>query len=395
MLADQPPREEKARIRAEALIRDDNTIEAYEILILYCELICERIHLISHCKQCPPDLRSCVSTLMWASCIVDIPELETIRTQFRYKYGKEFELRALQNVHGVVNDRVARKLSVQPPPAIEVQLYLEKIAEEQEVDWKPKIILKKNDIVEPMGTPSGFSVPTHGGSGLFPSNYNVEEATGSRRDGGGGCGIGKKERISGHYYDDDDNDWDDGGNYVGGGGLGPSAPPLSPMTANTSQLPEAPNTNINSKGKSWARTNMTNTANTVTTMASTTAAASSSGSSLPSPYVPVLPVPSCSSKDVHSSKKYDDTTKKDGDNLHMIHGRNHVGGDDDDDDEEDDDGDKAFVGGTKTQNTREEDMKSPRGQLTSSHSGLIAEATRMSNEYEVLIAKFEALNKKK
>jgi hypothetical protein len=34
LLAEKPPKEEKARIRAEALIREDFTIEAYEILEL-------------------------------------------------------------------------------------------------------------------------------------------------------------------------------------------------------------------------------------------------------------------------------------------------------------------------------------------------------------------------
>lgn len=43
LLADDPPKEEKAKIRAEALIRDDNVIEAYEILQLECELLHERI----------------------------------------------------------------------------------------------------------------------------------------------------------------------------------------------------------------------------------------------------------------------------------------------------------------------------------------------------------------
>ncbi len=56
MLAETPPKEEKARIRAEALIRDDGTIEAYEILQLSCELICERIKLITASKFCPDDL---------------------------------------------------------------------------------------------------------------------------------------------------------------------------------------------------------------------------------------------------------------------------------------------------------------------------------------------------
>jgi len=171
LLADDPPKEEKARIKAEALIRDDNTVEAYEILQLNCDLLSGRIHLITHSKQCPPDLISCISTLIWASAIVDIPELLEIRKQFRYKYGKEFDSDAMQNVGGVVNDRVAARLSVQPPSAFLVQTYLEKIADQHEVAWKPAVPLTGGQISEPMVAPTGISVPIGGGSGLNPSTF--------------------------------------------------------------------------------------------------------------------------------------------------------------------------------------------------------------------------------
>ncbi|EJK75102.1 hypothetical protein THAOC_03183, partial [Thalassiosira oceanica] len=48
LLAEDPPKEEKARIKAEGLIRDDYMVEAYEILQLNCELLSERIQLITH-----------------------------------------------------------------------------------------------------------------------------------------------------------------------------------------------------------------------------------------------------------------------------------------------------------------------------------------------------------
>ena len=139
---------------------------------LNCELLSERIHLISHSKECPADLISSISTLIWASAIVDIPELLEIRKQFRYKYGKEFDADAMQNVGGVINERVAAKLSVQPPSAYMVQTYLEKIADEHQVDWHPKVPLKAEDISEPMAPPSGYSVQVGGGSGLNPSTYD-------------------------------------------------------------------------------------------------------------------------------------------------------------------------------------------------------------------------------
>ena len=66
LLAEDPPKEEKARIKAEALIRDDNTVEAYEILQLNCELLSERINLITQSKECPADMLSTVATVVAA-----------------------------------------------------------------------------------------------------------------------------------------------------------------------------------------------------------------------------------------------------------------------------------------------------------------------------------------
>mmetsp|Transcript_1543 Transcript_1543/g.2891 ORF Transcript_1543/g.2891 Transcript_1543/m.2891 type:complete len:348 (+) Transcript_1543:292-1335(+) len=167
LLAEKPnPKEEKARIKAESLIRDDNTVEAYEILQLTCDLLAERINLITHSRECPPDLVSSVSTLIWASTMVDIPELIEVRKQFRCKYGKQFDEDAIMNVGGVINERVAAKLSVQPPSAYLVQTYLEKIADEHQVKWTPKVPLTAESMADPTAAPIGYSVPVGGGSGL-------------------------------------------------------------------------------------------------------------------------------------------------------------------------------------------------------------------------------------
>jgi len=177
LLAEEPPKEEKARIKAEALLRDDRTVEACEILALSCELLSERIPLITRSKSCPEDLIPTVSTLIWASYEIDIPELIDVRKQFRAKFGKQFESDALQNVGGCVNERVAQKLSVQPPSAYLVQTYLERIADEHEVRWKPKQVLTADTMAEPMVAPVGYSVQVGGGSGIAPGMYAVGKGT--------------------------------------------------------------------------------------------------------------------------------------------------------------------------------------------------------------------------
>ena len=171
-------KEEKARIRAEALIRDDGTIEAYEILQLTCELLFERIKLITTSKTVPADLRRSISTLIWASNRVDIKELVEIRKQIKAKFGKQFDMDAFENKHNVCNERVIAKLSVQPPTALLVQTYLEKIADQFSVQWKPTNRLKADQLGEPMAAPVGYSVQNAPGSRLVPMHaYAAEEDT--------------------------------------------------------------------------------------------------------------------------------------------------------------------------------------------------------------------------
>jgi hypothetical protein len=122
LLSEDPPKEEKARIRAEALIRDDNMIEAYEILQLECELLSERVKLLESTKGVPKDLCSTICDLIYASQRVDIPELHDIKKQFRAKYGKDFVDECLVNRRGFCNERIVSKLSVHPPAAYLVQV---------------------------------------------------------------------------------------------------------------------------------------------------------------------------------------------------------------------------------------------------------------------------------
>ena len=202
MLADDPPREEKAKIRAEAIIREDHAVEAYEILQLECELLAERIKLIQMSKECPPDLVSCISTVIWACDRVDIPELVLIRKQFRAKYGKDFEERALNNVGGCLNERVVSKLSVQPPAAYLVQTYLERICERFEVGWKPRVRLTAEEMAEPMAAPVGYSVQVAGATGL------------------GSVTTGQQHTDEEVGYQGPPKDDDDDMNHRGGGGGG-------------------------------------------------------------------------------------------------------------------------------------------------------------------------------
>lgn len=147
LLAESPPKEEKARLRTEALIRDDNTLVACDILRLECLLLMERVSIMSHCKECPPDLVSSVSDMIFAAPRLDIPELTSVRKQLRAKYGRDFKTRAMNNEGGILNQKVVQNLSLQPPAKQTVNLYMEKICKQYEVDWQPTIELTERDVV--------------------------------------------------------------------------------------------------------------------------------------------------------------------------------------------------------------------------------------------------------
>merc|ERR1711862_307052 len=78
---------------------------------------------------------------------------------------------AMMNAGGVINERILVKLSVQPPSAMLVQAYLQKIAEEFEVDWQPQQQLTTDQLSAPMGAPIGYSVSVASGSGLGTQSY--------------------------------------------------------------------------------------------------------------------------------------------------------------------------------------------------------------------------------
>ena len=115
-------KDELARVRVEGIIRQDFTIEAYEIVALHCELVAERLRYIASEEHCPPDMLEAINTIIYAaSRCTNIAELEVVKSQFRHKYGAEFTQRATDNENDCVNTRVALKLSVQPPSAFLVQ----------------------------------------------------------------------------------------------------------------------------------------------------------------------------------------------------------------------------------------------------------------------------------
>ena len=88
-----------ARIRVEAVIRDHQTLQAYELIELFLELMAVRVQLIEKTKEMPADMTEAMSSLIYASHrLQDFQELVAIRGMLASKYSKEYVTEATSDL---------------------------------------------------------------------------------------------------------------------------------------------------------------------------------------------------------------------------------------------------------------------------------------------------------
>jgi len=173
-LQEEPPKIEKAKLRTEAFIHDDNLAQALDILHCQCDLLIPRVKLIEYSKnghQPPQDIVSCVSTLIYATPYVDVKELSLISKQFRHKYGKEFEENALKNTNSVVNEKIVSLLSHQPDKQT-VQKYMIGICKHFDVRWEPTSVATASSSSSPPSPPPPSNPNYHGSKNTNSTKQN-------------------------------------------------------------------------------------------------------------------------------------------------------------------------------------------------------------------------------
>ncbi|GMI89444.1 hypothetical protein HRI_002613700 [Hibiscus trionum] len=131
--------DQTARIRVEHVVREEKTVEAYNLLEIYCELIVARMPMIESQKNCPIDLKEAIASVIFASArCEDIPELKDASKHFTAKYGKEFTSAALEvRPNCGVGRMLVEKLSAIAPDGPTKLKILTGIAEEHNIKWDP------------------------------------------------------------------------------------------------------------------------------------------------------------------------------------------------------------------------------------------------------------------
>jgi hypothetical protein len=65
-------KQENARIRVEAIIRENLLLQAYDILELFLELLAVRVQIVERAKDVPPDMIEALSSLVYAAQRVQV-----------------------------------------------------------------------------------------------------------------------------------------------------------------------------------------------------------------------------------------------------------------------------------------------------------------------------------
>lgn len=174
--------QERASLRAEHVIKDQNMLDVYDMIEGYCNLLIERVHLIEQERECPEELKEAASGLLYAaSRCGDFPEIQEIRGVLTTRFGKEFAARAieLRNNCGV-HPQIIQKMSTRMP-SLEIRMKaLKDIAsengivlqlEETSVSVEEQSNLEKQNLHEPEKKEENASI--------LPSRGKDEELTDS------------------------------------------------------------------------------------------------------------------------------------------------------------------------------------------------------------------------
>ncbi|GAA5888649.1 hypothetical protein JCM16303_005300, partial [Sporobolomyces ruberrimus] len=119
---------ESARIKVEGIMHEDLMCELLELLELFCEVLLARFGLLETVKEIDPGVSEAVASIIHAAPRTELKELHVLREMLMSKAGRDYSIAAIDNLDGIVPERITSKLIVQAPPTELVDLYLYEIA---------------------------------------------------------------------------------------------------------------------------------------------------------------------------------------------------------------------------------------------------------------------------
>ena len=187
-------KEANARILVEHIIREDYTLESYDLLRQYTELLLARLNVLVTEPELKPEVAEAVCALLYAGWLMgsEVPELHVLYGLFTAKYGKVYSEEVVNSKEKYLSHRLLRMLtSTQVPDPSVVELYLTEIAKAYNVEWAPR----PTGIPGPISSTIGMPLPLPG----MPVQIVQPEGSPGSPPGayGGGGGGGSAQFVPG------------------------------------------------------------------------------------------------------------------------------------------------------------------------------------------------------
>ncbi|KAI0495735.1 hypothetical protein KFK09_022038 [Dendrobium nobile] len=128
--------QDRALIRAELLIKEQNMADVFAMVASYCQFLNDRAFLLEQQMECPEELKEAAAGLSFAaSRCGELPELQEVRKIISSRFGKEFTAAAveLRNNCGV-DAKMVQKFSSRKPSMESRVDVMKEIARERGVE---------------------------------------------------------------------------------------------------------------------------------------------------------------------------------------------------------------------------------------------------------------------
>ena len=101
-----------AMAKMDSILRNDDFIAAYDILIPLIEILKEKCSYLVSNDECPAELRALLDTIIYAARRIEIEEYMRFKEKIQLKYGEAYIMKADNNSDKLVNANLVEKLGV-------------------------------------------------------------------------------------------------------------------------------------------------------------------------------------------------------------------------------------------------------------------------------------------
>ena len=134
-----------AMAKMDGILRNDDFIAAYDILIQLTEILKEKCTYIVSNDECPAAIRPQLDTVLYAARRIEIEEYMRFKEKIQLKYGEAYMIKADNNSDKLVNANLVEKLSVNIYKDEVKKIKLKYLAKERNINIKNSSLVPGGD----------------------------------------------------------------------------------------------------------------------------------------------------------------------------------------------------------------------------------------------------------